>query len=175
MPEEDGACSLSHTKRKPLPHQKEAPPPGREAQGRNPPWLLSQQVCTETRDWNLLNRNGWVSVPGGGRRGLKAKQRSRKWGEPGMGHEREPEKGKGLSTMWRLDWAQGLGPRRRQNTRRRLERGQCPAWPTHYQTLAVLHKPGATQGAGPSPQSGLTLASLKPPPLPPPPQRATSH
>ena len=65
--------------------------------------------------------------------------------------------------MWRLDWAQGLGPRRRRNTPWSLEWGQRPAWPPTHRSLASLAvqpKPGTTHGTGPSPQSGLAPAFL---------------
>ena len=72
--------------------------------------------------------------------------------------------------VWRLDGAQVLGPLRRQNPGR-LERGQCPAQPTHppdWQSLLSSPPPPVLAGrAGPSPYSGLTLRFLNPPPLPP--------
>lgn len=83
----------------------------------------------------------------------------------------ESKKGKGLSTVCRLDWAQGLGPRRRQNTPASLEWGQCPTWPPTHQSLArpaVQPKPRAAQRAGPSPQSGPALVFLNTPSPPSP-------
>lgn len=101
----DGVCSPSHTRGKP-------PPPGREARvgTLKPSEAPVSTSLHRNRSWNLLNQNGQAGVPGGGA-GPQHQTKNQKLGEwlsdrYGSG---ESKKGKGLSTVWRLDWAQGLG------------------------------------------------------------------
>lgn len=108
-------------------------------------------------------------------RGLSAKQRTRNPGEPGMGQEREQRRGKALVLC--RGWT---GPKTWGHAGARTPLGvwtgaSAPPSPPTHQTLArlaVLPKPGAAQGAGPS----LSLASpWLPSNPPPPPPEGTSH
>lgn len=137
-----------------------APSTSERSPGRSPSWLPRARARLHRNpSRNLRNQNGQASAPGGGASAPNKEPETGAWLSDRYGSG-ESEKGKGLRTVWRLDGAQGPGPRRRQNTPWGLERGQCPAWPPTHQRLARLAgqpKPRAAQG-GPGPP--LRLARL---------------
>lgn len=162
MPEEEGDCSPLHTRGKPV-------LPGKEAQGRNPLWLLPQRVGGRNQRLKPAEPEWPGERPGGGASPPNKEPRS--WGgEPGPGHgsSKSREKGKGLRTVCRLDGAQGLGPPGRQNTLGGWRGASAPPSPPTRQTGRASQARCADAGAvGAGASSPLGLGFPNPPPLPP--------
>lgn len=137
--------------------------------------LLPGPAAAETGRWNLLNRNGRASGPGGGagRGGASAPnkeaERRRRGGEPGVGHRRPGRR------RAREPWEAGLCPRpgaieeAEQLPSLGGWRGACtlPAYPTDSARLAQC---------SPGDQTGMPRPSTRPrPPLPSNPPPPAGH